>query len=186
MAGDPKGEIYTRRTFSKDRYVSKVLNSYGHPVPMVAGKLQSPGRKFEAQIVSTSFTPEKDVLVVDLTKTYEAKELKSLVRTFTYDKKAMKISIKDEVEMTEPSAFNTPIITYCDVEKFANDANKLVLKKKIRNEVYSMNVEIDTAGADWKLDEEIIENPGLEDVKRLGVTLKDKCLKATITVSFSL
>lgn len=186
MSGDPKGEIYTRRTFSKDRYVSKVLNSYGHPVPVVAGKLQSPGRKFEAKIVSSAFAPEKDVLVVDLTKTYEAKELKSLVRTFTYDKKAMKISIKDEVEMTEPSSFNTPIVTYCDVEKFANDANKLVLKKKIRNEVYSMNVEIDTAGADWKLDEEIIENPGLEDVKRLGVTLKDKCLKATITVSFSL
>jgi hypothetical protein len=187
MAGDPKGEIYTRRTFSKDRYVSKVLNSYGHPVPMVAGKLQSPGRKFEAQIVSTSFTPEKDVLVVDLTKAYEAPELKSLIRTFTYDKKAMKISIKDEVEMTTPSDFNTPIITtHCAVEKVACDASKLIFKQTVRKDTYTVKVDIDTNGSSWKLDEEIIENPGVANVKRLGISLKEKCLKASITVSYSL
>ena len=47
---DPGNEVYTRRTFSPQRYESKVLNSYGHPVPVVAGKLQQPGRQAQAKI----------------------------------------------------------------------------------------------------------------------------------------
>jgi len=42
---DPGGEVYTARTFSSRRYESNVLNSFGHPVPLVAGKLQRTGRK---------------------------------------------------------------------------------------------------------------------------------------------
>jgi len=42
---DPGGEVYTARTFSNRRYESNVLNSFGHPVPMVAGKLQKTGRQ---------------------------------------------------------------------------------------------------------------------------------------------
>jgi hypothetical protein len=186
MAGDPHGEVYTRRTFSPERYVSKVLNSYGHPVPVIAGKLQSPGRQFEAKIVSSSFSPEKDELVVDLTDAYRIPELKSLVRTFVYDKTAMKVTVKDEAEMTEPSVFSTPVITYCDVKKYASDPSKLVLERKTSKGVKSVNVDIDAAGADWKLEEEIIENPGREDVKRYGVTVKDKCLKASVTIVYSL
>jgi hypothetical protein len=186
MTGDPSGEIYTRRTFSKDRYVSDVLNSYGHPVPMIAGKLQSPGREFEAEIISTSFSPEKDVLVVNLAKAYAIAELKSLVRTFTYDKKAMTITVTDEAEMTTPCEFDTPIITYCDVEKDAADPSKLILKKKIRKDTYSIGVSIDTNNADWMLDEKIIKNPGLDDVKRLGVKLTEKCQKAKVSITFSL
>jgi hypothetical protein len=99
----------------------------------------------------------------------------------------MKISIKDEVEMTTPSDFNTPIITtHCAVEKVAGDASKLIFKQTVRKDTYTVKVDIDTNGSSWKLDEEIIENPGVANVKRLGISLKEKCLKASITVSYSL
>ncbi|MGB2807048.1 MAG: hypothetical protein WBC22_04885, partial [Sedimentisphaerales bacterium] len=42
---DPGGEVYTARTFSGQRYESNVLNSFGHPVPIVAGKLQRTGSR---------------------------------------------------------------------------------------------------------------------------------------------
>ena len=37
---DPGSEVYTARTFSKDRFKSRVINSFGHNVPLVAGELQ--------------------------------------------------------------------------------------------------------------------------------------------------
>ena len=40
---DPGSEVYTARTFSAHRFDSKVLNSFGHSVPRVAGKLAGVG-----------------------------------------------------------------------------------------------------------------------------------------------
>jgi len=45
---DPGSEVYTARTFSSHRYESKVLNSFGHPVPVIAGKLQQTGGQARA------------------------------------------------------------------------------------------------------------------------------------------
>ncbi len=42
---DPGSEVYTARTFGPNRYQSNVLNSFGHPVPRVAGTLQVTGRR---------------------------------------------------------------------------------------------------------------------------------------------
>ena len=40
IALDAGGEDYTSRTFSSRRYESQALNSFGHPVPRVAGAMQ--------------------------------------------------------------------------------------------------------------------------------------------------
>ena len=40
VLADPGTEIYTKRTFTEHRYDSPVLNSYGHPVPVIGGQLQ--------------------------------------------------------------------------------------------------------------------------------------------------
>ncbi|MDB6028847.1 MAG: hypothetical protein JWM68_5070, partial [Verrucomicrobiales bacterium] len=48
---DPGSEVYTGRTFSSNRYESDVLNSFGHDVPVVAGKLQSAGAKHRAIVL---------------------------------------------------------------------------------------------------------------------------------------
>ena len=41
VSRDPGGEVYTARTFSSRRYEGQLLNSFGHPVPRVAGTLQT-------------------------------------------------------------------------------------------------------------------------------------------------
>jgi len=63
---DPGSETYTRRTFSPRRYESGVLNSFGHPVPRVAGQLQETGAKAAARVLKTDFTDAADTLVLDL------------------------------------------------------------------------------------------------------------------------
>ena len=81
MAGDPGGEIYTRRTFSKQRYESDVLNSFGHPVPRVGGRLQGTGRKYAAKTVSSEFTDERDSVTIDLAGAYDSSPSTVLLRT---------------------------------------------------------------------------------------------------------
>ncbi|MCX5685676.1 MAG: heparinase II/III family protein, partial [Planctomycetota bacterium] len=53
---DPGAEVYTARTFSSRRYDSKLLNSFGHAVPVVAGQLQRTGRDAQAKVLRADFT----------------------------------------------------------------------------------------------------------------------------------
>ena len=53
---DPGLETYSFRTFSAQRYDSQLLNSYGHPVPRVAGQLQEVGPEWQTRTILTEFT----------------------------------------------------------------------------------------------------------------------------------
>lgn len=184
MCGDPGGEQYTRRTFSKDRYVSKVLNSFGHPVPVVGGRLQSTGRKAAAKVLSHSFSDEKDVLVLDCTAAYpSAKTLKSLVRTMTFDRAGGRVSISDRAEFTEPTAFEAPVVTYRDCERVAGAGMEFALKKGGKGRrALKMRV---TASDAIELREETIENAPRPSVRRLAFALARPAVAATIETAFT-
>jgi hypothetical protein len=84
--GEPGGPAYyTSQTFSKDRFLSKLLNSYGHPVPVVDGHLQRNSLKVKAP-VSTHFTENEDRMTIDMTDAYDAPSLKHLQRQITYSR----------------------------------------------------------------------------------------------------
>ena len=117
ISGDPGGEQYSARTFSKRRYESKVLSSYAHPVPVVGGCLQSAGAQFAAKVVKTDFSDERDVVVMDIAGAYEVKSLKSLVRTFVFDRVAKTFRVTDRVEFTSPTEFEEAYTTF-DGRKF--------------------------------------------------------------------
>lgn len=109
---DPGAETYSARTFSSHRYDSKLLNSFGHPVPRVAGKLQRPGAKARATVLRTEFTPQQDTLVLDLKAAYPVDALTRLERTFIYSRRGTgSLTIRDEVEFSAPRAFGTALIT---------------------------------------------------------------------------
>lgn len=112
VSGDVGGEVYTRRTFSKDRYVSKVLNSYAHPVPRFGGVLQGTGAKYRAKVVKTAFADDKDVVVLDLTAAYPKEaNLASFIRTFTFTRGAeAAFEIKDEIRLSEPTVVEDPFV----------------------------------------------------------------------------
>ena len=180
LAGDPGGEEYTARTFSKNRYVSKVLNSFGHPVPRVAGELQRPGRKYAAKVLKREFTPEKDTLTLDLAGAYELPGLKRLVRTTVFDRAARAFTVTDEVEFDSPRDFDSPIITFCNVVK-GTDASRLELKTK---KGAKASVTIAAEGGEWQLQEEEIENPNRRSPKRIAVAFTRPV--TTAKVSFTI
>jgi hypothetical protein len=109
---DPGAEVYSFRTFSDKRYESQLLNSYGHPVPRVAGRLQEAGPQWCARVLTKEFTPDTDRMVLDLRGAYDVPTLKKLEREFIFDRRgAGSVTITDRVEFATPAAFESALVT---------------------------------------------------------------------------
>jgi hypothetical protein len=83
--GDPGGpSFYTADTFSNKRLESRLLNSFGHPVPEIDGNLQLDATKVQLPPVFTSFSPEEDTIAMDITGAYDDANLHKLMRTMHF------------------------------------------------------------------------------------------------------
>ena len=180
MCGDPGGEVYTRRTFSRDRYVSKMLNSYAHPVPVVGGRLQRGGRAAAARVLRVDFSDAKDEIALDCTAAYDVPALKSLVRTMTFDRERNEVTIDDRASFSEPTAFEVPVITYRDWEKAKGGMSFMFRKPSGRR---TMSVDV-SASAPVAFSDEEVENPGRPSPRRLLFSLAEPALEGRITTVF--
>ena len=119
---DPGAEVYTSRTFSPQRYEGDLLNSFGHPVPVVAGHLQPPGKDEHTvgigadictRVVDASFSDREDRVTLDLTRAYRVPTLHRLARTFIHNRAGGgSVGVVDEVEFSAPETFESALITY--------------------------------------------------------------------------
>jgi hypothetical protein len=115
--GQPTGEAggpayYTAQTFSRDRFLSKLLNSYGHPVPMIDGQLQKEALLVNAPVLSKEFTPERDSISIDMTNAYDLPKLKRLIRTVVHNRRGQgSIMISDKYAVRSPVDVNEALIT---------------------------------------------------------------------------
>lgn len=175
---DPGSEVYTARTFSSKRYESKVLNSYGHPVPLVAGQMQKKGRQAAARIIKTEFTDEQDTIVLDISDAYAVKSLKQLQRTFVFSREGTgSLTVTDEVEFDTPQTFGTALVTFSPQRRIKG---REIWVGKGKNQV---RVEVD--GVECRIEQEEIH----EDVHsrhlpvRLGIDLTEPVARARIVVT---
>jgi hypothetical protein len=181
---DPGGEVYTARTFSNRRYESNVLNSFGHPVPLVAGKLQRTGQQAQGRIVSEDFTNDADTLVLDISSAYDVPELEKLQRKFVYSRQGSgSLTLTDEVVFLKPCNFGTALITFDKWQQLSSSS--LV----IRDQDKALRVNIEISDADpstgFKIQPETIE----EDLStrslptRLGINLAQPIRHAVLTLT---
>ena len=182
MAGDPEAEVYTSRTFSKDRYVAKVLSSYGHPVPVVDRKLQSPGVAFAAKVVHTDFSDAVDRIELDLASAYEVPKLTSLRRTFEYDRTKGTVAIRDRATFSEPGMFEVPVVTYMDV---VADYERGGYAFQSADRSKAVRVTATASGGAWRIVTELMENPTRRSPKRLAVRFDAPVTEAEVAWTFS-
>jgi len=177
---DPGAETYTARTFSKDRYVSKLLNSFGHQVPLVAGKLQREGRGSQGKVLRTEFTDRADTFALDIASPYPCPELKRLERTFVYSRAgAGSLTVTDTVEFTSPQTFGTALITLGKWER-AKDGSLLVTDGD-----EAVRVEVNVKGGEFDVQaEEIVEDAPVRPT-RIGINLKQPVTAATVTLKIT-
>jgi hypothetical protein len=149
LMGDPGGPfVYRSNTFGSERYTAyKNLASYGHPVPLVAGEEQFPGKEAEAKIIKKSFSVNKDLFVMDIASAYKVEGLK-LVRSFTYDRRGDgKLTVRDDFSSSEEETFETALITRARCSEigkgkieFSGERNKMVATIKAPGE-YAISYE---------------------------------------------
>lgn len=114
---DPGLEVYSMRTFSKQRYESQLLNSYGHPVPRIGGQLQEVGPTFQAPTLLTEFTDSRDRMVLNLKGAYDVPTLRKLEREFIFDRTGEGcLTITDTVEFSAPTTFESALITPAQIQ----------------------------------------------------------------------
>ncbi len=176
---DPGGEVYTARTFSSHRYESKVLNSFGHPVPVVAGKLQQIGGQARARIVSHNFTDTTDTLVLDISSAYKVPELRKLERKFVYSRIGKgSLSVTDEVTFSRPCTYGTALITFNSWRQ--SSPHSLIVYDSEK----ALDVDIKINGSDFEIQPKTIN----EDVSarkkptRIGINLKEPVMHALISL----
>ncbi len=177
---DPGGEVYTARTFSGRRYESNVLNSFGHPVPLVNGKLQRTGRQATGKIVRNEFTEDVDTLLLDISSAYDVPELEKLQRKFLYSRQdSGSLTVTDEVVFSEPCDFGTALITFDKWQQLSDSS--LV----IRDQDKALRVDIDVVGADFKIKPETIKEDlsGRRLPTRLGINLTKPVLRAVVNIT---
>lgn len=130
---DPGLEVYSMRTFSKQRYDSQLLNSYGHPVPRIGGQLQEVGPTFQAPTLLTEFSDTRDRMVLNLKGAYDVPTLRKLEREFIFDRTGTgSLTITDTVEFSAPTTFESALITPAQVTEESgrvrlSDGNSAIL-----------------------------------------------------------
>jgi hypothetical protein len=179
---DPGSERYTARTFSSKRYESQVLNSFGHAVPVVAGKLQSTGSKARAAVLRTEFADASDTVALDIRSAYEVPELKKLERTFIFQRgNSPALTVRDEVSFDKPEQFETAIVTWSDWKKASN--TELI----IGNGNAAVRVKIDAGGQPLEFKVETLNEDVTTPRKptRIGVALKSPVKSANVSLQIT-
>ncbi len=194
---DPGGEVYTKRTFGPHRYDSKVLSSFGHAVPVIAGQLQRAGADARGVILETNFTDAADTFKLDYRSAYAVPSLEKLERTFVFQRapavgQASSLSrsngtgkmpvplleVRDDVSFSQPESFETALITWGKINIV--DANTL----EITDGGSAVRVAIDSQGRSFKIKQETIN----EDVDtkrkpiRIGIALDEKISSGSVTL----
>jgi hypothetical protein len=177
---DPGSTEYTALTFSARRYESKILNSWGHPVPVVAGHLQETGKEAAAKVIKTDFSDGKDVLVLDMRGAYRVEGLEKLERRFEYMRDGGgTFIVQDSVQFARPEKFGTCLITIGEWKEMGD--GKLVITD--RGE--SLEVSIEAEGGKVEVTGDVIDESLHSQkavVKRIGIEFLEPVVDARIRV----
>jgi len=176
---DPGGEVYTKRTFSSHRYDSKVLNSFGHDVPVVAGQLQRTGAAARGVILETNFSTDTDTFKLDIRSAYPVPRLETLERTFVFQRRpAPALVVRDEVRFSTPEKFETALVTWGKAR--AAGPNAL----EITDGESTVRVTIDAQGREFEWHQERIDEEVHTKNKpvRIGIQLTSEISSGVITL----
>ncbi len=115
VLADPGAEVYTARTFGPRRYESRVLSSFGHPVPAPDGALQDTGAQARGSITDAKLSPQADSFLIDLGQAYvkSAPGLEALTRRIEFLRAPEpEIRITDTADFRGRGFLETALVTF--------------------------------------------------------------------------
>ncbi|MDB5274925.1 MAG: hypothetical protein JWO58_3292 [Chitinophagaceae bacterium] len=176
--GDAGATIYSAKTFSKLRYTIKGINSYGHPVPVVAGELQREATQVKPTVLATHFSDALDEITLDMSSAYSVSSLKSLTRTLRHERAGYgAVQIEDRFEFSRAETFEVALIVGGNWQAHGDDTIELWQK----NEHLMAHIE---ASAPYEIASEKIDEEGLA-FTRIAVRLKAPQPSGFVRVRFT-
>ncbi|MEI6865248.1 hypothetical protein [Flavicella sp.] len=180
MTGDIGAPSYIAGSFSPK---NKARSSWGHPVPRIDGTLQSNGKEFLGNIISSEFTKTNDKVIMDLKWAYKLAALKSLVRTMENDKSGEgTITIQDSFSATKPVEFGVAIMTLSDYKIIDSTTVLLITEnQKLKAEIFG-------SGGQIKITDELVPVEYLREqglAYRIGVDFTQPVRQGSITIKYT-
>ena len=183
LAVDPGATVYSRETFSAQRYQNRIINSFCHNVPTIDDRLQTAGEKTEVRRLRREQGDHSFEVVFDLRAPYRTiPGIQKLERTMRYDwTKGGAVTVADEFEFAEPRVFESAVNTYGSWRRADDRTIELIDKGK------TLRIAIDTAGVPFEITatEVMDNNRNNIPVKRLGIRLKDKVKSGRVVLTAS-
>lgn len=173
--GDIGRAPYSSKTFGKERYTIKALNSWGHPLPVIAGELQREATKVKPKVLATRFTAEADEITLDLAPAYDVGSLKLLTRTLRHERaNGGSVTIEDRFEYSSVQTFETALTTLGEWEQLSADTLEFWQK----DERLSVHIE---ASAPYEIIGEKVDDEGMR-FSRIGIRLKGEQMSGWVKV----
>jgi len=179
---DPGGEVYTARTFSTNRYESKLLNSFGHSVPRVGGQLQKTGVEASAVVLGRNFSKKQDTLKLDIRSAYDLPALRKLVRIYDYQRGSRPaLVVRDQWDAASPVSFESALVTWGEAKVLSPDS------LKIRDGTRSVILKVDTGGRGFHwTQEKILEDSSNKRIPlRVGIVLDAQFSSGILTLTIT-
>ena len=180
VTGDPGGPLfYDKETFGPHRYDKKLLNSYGHPVPVIGGQLQIDATKAKPVVLSTSFSADHDQFVINMAPAYAVPSLKTLTRTMDYSRSGSgQVVITDEATFTAPTTFEDAMETHGEWKQLDPQTISITYgQSKLLAKI--------SASGEFTLKPETIQELGVT-FTRIGLVFNQPCDKAAkVAITFT-
>ena len=114
---DPGGPVYTRKTFSPQRYEIVFCNSLGHSVPLIDGVQQAEGAQFRGVLTVENLNGAgRKRAVIDMAQAYPKGTVTKLVRTLVLDGDTNMLTLEDIYEFAgTPKSLEEAFITFENV-----------------------------------------------------------------------
>lgn len=181
IVGDPGGpHAYNNKVFGPERYTYKILNSFGHPVPVVAGQLQLDATKIHPKVLTTHFTEKHDEISIDLKPAYGVSGLKKLTRTMRFTRSgAGAVEIEDTVVFKAPMTFELALPALGSVKQMDSHTIEFALNGE------TIIAEVETPDG-FEITRERVEELDAPAFTRIGLKLLKPVINATVKVTFRL
>lgn len=176
--GDAGATRYSAKTFSKDRYTIRAINSWGHPVPVVDGELQVDASKIKPRVLHAAFTDARDEFELDLMQAYASPLLQTLTRRLVFERASGgNVEVADHFVYSRPGRFETALITRGSWAR-QPDGTLLLWEDHER-----LQARID-GSAEYELRVETVDEEGLR-FTRIGIVLSQPQRKGYVRVTFT-
>lgn len=111
IIGEPGGpRTYSGDTFGSNRFNFIILNSSGHPVPVVNGQLQNGTTPLLGNTPRPSDNGESLEMTVDMKPAYSETRLTKLARRFLHHRPSGEVVVEDQFSASEPISFQDAIV----------------------------------------------------------------------------